>query len=277
MRRAGRERRVLRLRARAARRDRQTAAPRDFLCAVVIQTGHARPVSWTRSPRQARRSDRRPATTRPANTSRRSWALCPPTIPLVCLVLIDESKKGYYGGDIAAPCSGHRRDVHRLRDGPLSPRARVVQVAASDLKPPPRWWTCASCRSIAPPEVGGARAARALERGRPAVVSPDPSPGRRSARPNGVGGALRRAGAGAERPRAHAARSAQPSLGALDPGARLGQRPGLDSGSGAGLSSRGGRRLSPDLQEREQREARVADRGTAEWGTVSEPWRASGF
>jgi hypothetical protein len=35
--------------------------------------------------------------------------------------------------------------------------------------------------------------------------------------------------------------------------------------------------LSPDLQEREQREARVADRGTAEWGTVSEPWRASGF
>lgn len=99
---------------------------------------------------------------------------------LVCLVLIDESKKGYYGGDVAAPVFRDIvDDVHRLRDGPLSPRPPVVQVAAGDLKPPP----------TLVPDVRLLPLARATEKLAavglrvrssgvgPRVVSQDPAPG----------------------------------------------------------------------------------------------------
>lgn len=57
---------------------------------------------------------------------------------LVCLVLVDEPRRGYYGGEVAAPIFRNiLEDIRRLRGGPLAPRPATVQVAASDLRPPP--------------------------------------------------------------------------------------------------------------------------------------------
>ena len=57
---------------------------------------------------------------------------------LVCLVLVDEPRKGYYGGEVAAPIFRDiMEDIRRLRGGPLSERPATVQVAAADLAPPP--------------------------------------------------------------------------------------------------------------------------------------------
>src|SRR5215510_8755325 len=99
---------------------------------------------------------------------------------LVCLVLIDESKRGYYGGDVAAPVFRDIvEDVHRLRDGPLSPRPAVVQVAAGDLKPPP---TLVPDVRLLPLDRATSKLAvlglRVRSRGAgPRVVSQDPAPG----------------------------------------------------------------------------------------------------
>jgi stage V sporulation protein D (sporulation-specific penicillin-binding protein) len=58
---------------------------------------------------------------------------------LVGLVLVDEPRNGHYGGEVAAPIFRDiMEDVRRLRDGPLSTRPPTVQVAAAELKPPPR-------------------------------------------------------------------------------------------------------------------------------------------
>jgi len=47
---------------------------------------------------------------------------------LVCVVMIDEPHKGYYGGDVAAPVFRKiMEDLYRLRGGPLSPQPRAVQ------------------------------------------------------------------------------------------------------------------------------------------------------
>jgi len=100
---------------------------------------------------------------------------------LVCLVLVDESKKGYYGGDVAAPVFRDIvEDVHRLRGGPLSPRPTTVQVAAADLAPPP---TLVPDVRLLPRERAAEKLAALGLRVRtsgagPRVVSQDPAPGR---------------------------------------------------------------------------------------------------
>jgi cell division protein FtsI/penicillin-binding protein 2 len=56
---------------------------------------------------------------------------------LVCLVLVDEPRRGYYGGEVAAPIFRDiMEEIRRLRGGPLSPRPATVQVAASTLRLP---------------------------------------------------------------------------------------------------------------------------------------------
>jgi len=49
---------------------------------------------------------------------------------LVCVVMVDEPKKGYYGGDVAAPVFKKiMEDLYRLRGGPLAPEpAQVVAL-----------------------------------------------------------------------------------------------------------------------------------------------------
>lgn len=48
---------------------------------------------------------------------------------LVCLVLVDEAKRGHYGGEIAAPVFRRiMEDVRRLRRGPLSPSPERVKI-----------------------------------------------------------------------------------------------------------------------------------------------------
>ena len=48
---------------------------------------------------------------------------------LVCVVMVDEPRKGYYGGDVAAPVFRKiMEDLYRLRGGPLTPRPRAAQV-----------------------------------------------------------------------------------------------------------------------------------------------------
>src|SRR5262249_5735252 len=125
------------------------------------------------------------------------------------------------------------------------------------------------------PSLGPARALERRGATRRVAGSRAREPGR--ARAGGPCRALARdRSRGAERHRPHLARSARPSLGALHSGARLGLGRRQLAGSRARLAARGRRRLSPDVQERAWRQARVTDRGTAEWGTVSEPWRVSG-
>jgi stage V sporulation protein D (sporulation-specific penicillin-binding protein) len=47
---------------------------------------------------------------------------------LVCVVMVDEPHKGYYGGDVAAPVFKKiMEDLYRLRGGPLTPRPRSAQ------------------------------------------------------------------------------------------------------------------------------------------------------
>jgi len=49
---------------------------------------------------------------------------------LVCVVMVDQPKKGYYGGDVAAPVFKKiMEDLYRLRGGPLAPRPATAQVA----------------------------------------------------------------------------------------------------------------------------------------------------
>jgi cell division protein FtsI (penicillin-binding protein 3) len=56
---------------------------------------------------------------------------------LVCLVLVDEPRRGYYGGEIAAPVFRDIvEDIRRMRGGPLSPTPATVHVDPDDLKPP---------------------------------------------------------------------------------------------------------------------------------------------
>jgi stage V sporulation protein D (sporulation-specific penicillin-binding protein) len=48
---------------------------------------------------------------------------------LVCVVMVDEPKKGYYGGDVAAPVFKKiMEDLYRLRGGPLAPRPLEANV-----------------------------------------------------------------------------------------------------------------------------------------------------
>ncbi|MGH7725168.1 MAG: peptidoglycan D,D-transpeptidase FtsI family protein, partial [Candidatus Eiseniibacteriota bacterium] len=47
---------------------------------------------------------------------------------LVCVVMVDEPKKGYYGGDVAAPVFRKiMEDLYRLRGGPLAPAPERVR------------------------------------------------------------------------------------------------------------------------------------------------------
>jgi cell division protein FtsI (penicillin-binding protein 3) len=57
---------------------------------------------------------------------------------LVCLVLIDEPGRGYYGGEVAAPVFREIvEDIRRMRRGPLSPTPERVLVDPEDVRPPP--------------------------------------------------------------------------------------------------------------------------------------------
>jgi len=48
---------------------------------------------------------------------------------LVCVVMVDEPRKGYYGGDVAAPVFKKiMEDLYRLRGGPLAPEPTRVVV-----------------------------------------------------------------------------------------------------------------------------------------------------
>jgi cell division protein FtsI/penicillin-binding protein 2 len=48
---------------------------------------------------------------------------------LVCVVMVDQPKKGYYGGDVAAPVFKKiMEDLYRLRGGPLAPRPSEARV-----------------------------------------------------------------------------------------------------------------------------------------------------
>jgi stage V sporulation protein D (sporulation-specific penicillin-binding protein) len=71
---------------------------------------------------------------------------------LVCVVMVDEPKNGYYGGDIAAPVfRGIMEDLYRLRGGPLAPAPERVRFA------PPR------PRDVAVPGLRSLPLARARE------------------------------------------------------------------------------------------------------------------
>jgi stage V sporulation protein D (sporulation-specific penicillin-binding protein) len=71
---------------------------------------------------------------------------------LVCVVMVDEPKNGYYGGDIAAPVFRNiMEDLYRLRGGPLAPAPERVRFA------PPR------PRDVAVPGVRTLPIARARE------------------------------------------------------------------------------------------------------------------
>jgi membrane peptidoglycan carboxypeptidase len=48
---------------------------------------------------------------------------------LVCVVMVDEPRKGYYGGDVAAPVFKKiMEDLYRLRGGPLAPAPMQVRM-----------------------------------------------------------------------------------------------------------------------------------------------------
>jgi cell division protein FtsI/penicillin-binding protein 2 len=50
---------------------------------------------------------------------------------LVCVVMVDEPQKGYYGGDVAAPVFKKiMEDLYRLRGGPLAPQPEQARYAA---------------------------------------------------------------------------------------------------------------------------------------------------
>jgi len=71
---------------------------------------------------------------------------------LVCVVMVDEPKNGYYGGDIAAPVFRNiMEDLYRLRGGPLAPAPERARFA------PPR------PRDVAVPSVRSLPLARATE------------------------------------------------------------------------------------------------------------------
>ena len=176
------------------------ATMRDFLCAVVDSgTATRAELSWTQVAGKtgtAQKYD--PATGHYAAGKYISSfvGFVPADDPrLVCLVLIDESKKGYYGGDVAAPVFRDIvEDVHRLRDGPLSPRPTVVQVAADDLKPPP---TLVPDVRLLPLDRATEKLAALGLRVRssgtgPRVVSQDPAPGSPVERGQAVNVALAR-------------------------------------------------------------------------------------
>ncbi len=49
---------------------------------------------------------------------------------LVCVVMVDEPRNGYYGGEVAAPIFKKiMEDLYRLRGGPLAPRPELAEYA----------------------------------------------------------------------------------------------------------------------------------------------------
>ena len=116
---------------------------------------------------------------------------------LVCLVLVDEPRKGYYGGEVAAPIFRDiMEDIRRVRGGPLSERPATVRLAAADLAPPP---TLVPDVRLLPQERARARLAalglrtRAVGEG-PRVLTQTPAPGTPAERGQAVEIVLARAG-----------------------------------------------------------------------------------
>ena len=56
---------------------------------------------------------------------------------MVCLVIVDEPRKGHYGGEVAAPVFQRiLEDVRRIPGGPLAPHPPRVQVTQREFSPP---------------------------------------------------------------------------------------------------------------------------------------------
>jgi len=136
----------------------ETAATMRTLLTAVVDSGTARKaqLSWSSVAGKtgtAQKFDTVLHTYRSRKYLASFVGLLPADRPrLVCVVMIDEPKNGYYGGDIAAPVfRGIMEDLYRLRGGPLAPAPERVRFA------PPR------PRDVAVPGVRTLPLARARE------------------------------------------------------------------------------------------------------------------